>query len=318
MTRLTSSHVKRWDVLGIGCAAVDDLLYVEEFPGPDQKTRVLRSQRQGGGLTATALVAAARAGAVCAYGSQLGFDELSRFTERVLSAENIDLSPLVRRAEAAPVHSTIIVDQTHGTRNIFAERTGETGPAPGHPTDGELAAARVLFIDHHGGENTADAARRALALGVGVVADFERANSPGFEAFFPLADHLIVSRHFASTLTGESKIEAQANALWNQYRAVVVVTAGAHGCWAKSAETGSAPVHFPAFEVPVVDSTGCGDVFHGVYAAALAFGWPLEERIRRASAAAALKAGHAGAQAGIPRREAISAFLASRGHQSSP
>jgi hypothetical protein len=48
----------KYDVLGLGCATVDDLLYVEQFPAPDVKTRVLRSERQGGGLTATALVAA--------------------------------------------------------------------------------------------------------------------------------------------------------------------------------------------------------------------------------------------------------------------
>lgn len=54
----------QWDVLGLGCAAVDDLLYVASFPVPDSKTRVLRAERQCGGLTATALVAAARLGAL--------------------------------------------------------------------------------------------------------------------------------------------------------------------------------------------------------------------------------------------------------------
>ena len=49
-----------FDILGLGAVAVDDLMYVESYPPPDVKTRVLRRERHCGGLTATALVTAAR------------------------------------------------------------------------------------------------------------------------------------------------------------------------------------------------------------------------------------------------------------------
>ena len=48
------------DILGFGALAVDDLLYVDEYPSADSKVRVMRRERQCGGLTGTALVAAAR------------------------------------------------------------------------------------------------------------------------------------------------------------------------------------------------------------------------------------------------------------------
>jgi sugar/nucleoside kinase (ribokinase family) len=79
-----------YDILGLGCATVDDLLYVDSYPPPDTKTRILRSERQCGGLTATALVAAARFGAKCAYAGQLGNDDQSTFVDRALRAEGID------------------------------------------------------------------------------------------------------------------------------------------------------------------------------------------------------------------------------------
>jgi len=47
--------VIRWDVLGIGTAAVDDLLLVERFPQPDSKVDILESYRQGGRLGIPAL-----------------------------------------------------------------------------------------------------------------------------------------------------------------------------------------------------------------------------------------------------------------------
>ena len=51
------------DVLGLGCIAVDELLYVDAYPAADSKMPVRRWERQCGGLTATVLVAAARLGA---------------------------------------------------------------------------------------------------------------------------------------------------------------------------------------------------------------------------------------------------------------
>ncbi len=52
----------------------------------------------------------------------------------------------------------------------------------------------------------------------------------------------------------------------------------------------------------------------GAYASALARGLGLQERIRFASAAAALKATHRGGQAGIPTRAGVEDFLASQPH----
>jgi sugar/nucleoside kinase (ribokinase family) len=86
------------------------------------------------------------------------------------------------------------------------------------------------------------------------------------------------------------------------------VTDGERGCW--FAEAGGVAAHVPAYRVLVVDTTGCGDVFHGVYAAALARGAAIREALEAATAAAALKAGQLGAQAGIPTRAAVERFMA--------
>jgi sulfofructose kinase len=61
----------------------------------------------------------------------------------------------------------------------------------------------------------------------------------------------------------------------------------------------------------VVDTLGCGDVFHGAYAAAIVRGMPPASAIRYASAAAALKAMHKGAQS-APNRQQVEALLAGK------
>src|SRR5439155_26722425 len=98
-----------FDVLGLGAVAVDEWIYVDSYPPPDEKAHVLRTERQCGGLTATALVAAARFGAKCAYAGVLGDDELSQFAIERMRAEGIDLDHLLARHDARPVHSYIVI-----------------------------------------------------------------------------------------------------------------------------------------------------------------------------------------------------------------
>ena len=302
-----------FDVLGLGCTAVDDLLYVPAYPAPEEKVRVRRRERQCGGLTANALVAAARLGARCAFAGVLGDDEDSRFVLDAFRREGVDVTHRVFRPDARPIRSVVIVDESRQTRTILYDLTGSTGADPGLPPEEVIRSARVLFVDHYGVEGMTRAARVARAAGIPVVADLERGDWPGFDTLLALVDHLIVGFDFAARRTGEADPAAAARRLWAPDRAAVVVTCGGQGCWYLGRETAGGVRHHPAFPVAVADTTGCGDVFHGAYAAALARGLPLEERVRLASAAAALKATRPGAQAGIPRRAEVERFLAARG-----
>lgn len=59
------------------------------------------------------------------------------------------------------------------------------------------------------------------------------------------------------------------------------------------------------------DTTGCGDVFHGVYAVGLTRWWELRNCLVLASSAAALKATRHGGQVGIPSMSEVARFLKS-------
>ncbi len=110
---------KRIDILGLGCTAVDELLYVDAYPAEDGKTPVRRRQRQCGGLTATAMVAGARLGCRCTFAGTLGNDEASQFVIQRFREEGIDVTLVCRREEARPVRATIIINPNRQTRTIF-------------------------------------------------------------------------------------------------------------------------------------------------------------------------------------------------------
>jgi ribokinase len=297
------------EVLGLGAVAVDEILHVDHYPAADAKAQVRRRERRCGGLAATALVAAARLGCRCAYAGVLGTDDASTFAAQCMEQEGIDLSQAQCRTDAQIIRSAIIADLGAGTRNIFFDLNGVVGAGDDWPPEEFIHNTRVLLVDNIGMAGMIRAAHLARKAGVPVVADLEDDSAPGFTELLGLVDHLVLSHEFALRYTGEREPARAAQQLWQPDRALVAITCGAAGCWVVS---GGQPVPHPAFAVETVDTTGCGDVFHGAYAAGLALGLDLNACLRLASATAALKASRRGGQESIPKRAEVDRFIKER------
>ena len=294
---------KSWDVLGFGAIAVDELLFVKQYPQIDEKVPVLRKERHGGGNAATALVAVSRLGGRAAYCGVLGDDELSRFSLHELEQEGVDTSPTFHKPDARPFTATVIVDMSQAKRSILFSGEGVVEPDPLDVTDELITSSKVLFVDHQATGIGLHVARLAKKNQIPLIGDFEGALHPRLLELVNMTDHLIVGIDFGRKVAGVTDINNVLRKLANRDRACCVVTAGEKGCW--YCEYGGEIHHFPAYRVQVVDTTGCGDVFHGAYAAGLARGDSLEVRIRFATAAAALMA----MRGAIPHRAALEAFL---------
>jgi sugar/nucleoside kinase (ribokinase family) len=299
--------VAKVDVLGIGCATIDDIIYIYGLPPVDGKARVVSKARDFGGLTATALVAAARLGASCSYAGMLGNDPDSVAVIHDLRRSGVVVSRQLLCRDARPIRSTIITSLDQGTRSIYFDTPPVTGAPPSIP-ERTIRNARVLLLDGYGLDGCLRATKVALSANIPVVADFELDDEKGFPQLLELVDHLILSAHFALHITGTSSITASLRALWNEGRKLVAVTDGSNGCWVTTDHARDV-LHVPAYPVTPVDTTGCGDVFHGAYAAALAFGYPALGAIRFASVVAALKATHLGTRQAIPSRADVEARL---------
>ena len=70
--------------------------------------------------------------------------------------------------------------------------------------------------------------------------------------------------------------------------------------------------HVPALKVNVVDTTGCGDVFHGAYAASIARGEDIPRAIQVATITAGIKAASPGGRNGIPDRAKVETVLSGK------
>ncbi len=297
------------DVLGLGAVAVDDILYVEAYPVANSKVRVLNRERHCGGLTATALVAAARLGCHCAYAGVTGDDESSDFALAALAQAGIRTDLACRRSDRRIHHSTIIVDH-RGTRTLLSDNRSVRSVDETWPAERIIRSCAVLLVDHTAMDGMVRVSRTARSAGIPVVGDLERTESELSGELVDMIDHLIVPEQVALAMTARNEPREAAAALWTGERKIVVVTCGENGCWYLA--DGREPVHQPAYRVHVVDTTGCGDVFHGAYAAGLVLGLSPSDRVRLASATAALKATKRGGQAGCPTMAEVKSLLAGR------
>lgn len=286
-------------LVGGGAAAVDQVLFVDGDLG-DGKGRVLRSERHFGGNIATALVAAARTGVSCAFLGYLPDAAVEPALIEHLRSENVDLSRARMTATTRAIRSTVLVGPD-GQRFIAYD----DDVTMGLPEDLDLdlvRSARVLIIDGYGLSAGIRAAAAAREAGVAVVADIERATDSGIGELFDLADHLVLTRAVALAWTGAESPADAVDALWRAGRSAVVVTSGAQGCWYRTSEDGPNGIvrHEAAPSVVVVDTTGCGDVFHGIYAASLSRGHEVARCVAEATHAAAECATHPGGIAPRP------------------
>jgi sugar/nucleoside kinase (ribokinase family) len=86
---------KPFDVVGVGINVIDYLFRIPHFPEPDTKMDARDAMIQGGGLTATAMVACARLGLRTRYIGKLGGNEIGQMAREELQREGMDLSAAV-------------------------------------------------------------------------------------------------------------------------------------------------------------------------------------------------------------------------------
>ena len=107
---------------------------------------------------------------------------------------------------------------------------------------------------------------------------------------------------------GATNPEATAEKLFARGLGGVVLKRGSDGVWI--ALNGASGVSVPAFAVAAVDTVAAGDCFNGAFAVAQLEGRDAVAAARFASAAAAISVTRRGAQASMPNRAEVDAFLA--------
>lgn len=303
----------RYDVLGVGIAAVDDLLYVADYPPIDCKIPVHGQTRQGGGPACTAMAAVGCLGGRAAFVARFGGNDLSQYIASALEHRGVDTSHIVPDPAGGPYHSVIVVDR-EGHRNVFYDPALYKVVGADDLPAALIQSTGLVLLDHITEPSLIAVAEKVRALGVPLLCDVE-GRTESAKALAGLADYLVVPKGFAVWMSGEADPRAACAQLARERRLATVVTDGAEGCYVCAGPVSSVR-HFAAFKVDAFDTNGCGDAFHGAFGLAISRKLPVELAIVFASASAALKALSCGGQRrgwnALPALDEVAEFLRDR------
>jgi sugar/nucleoside kinase (ribokinase family) len=293
------------DVVGLGECSVDEVWMVPSRPAWGSKLHAERREQLGGGQVATAMVAAARLGLSAAYLGAVGDDLGGRLVLDGLAAERVDVSHVRVVTGGATRSALILVDGESGERTVV-EHLDKRVHIPHDQIDGAaIARARVLHLDATQIATSREAARIARAHGVLVSIDVDHVR-PGLDELLELVDICVTSESVPHQVTGERDLEQALRKLAARTGPFVACTLGPRG--AAALDDGHMLLS-PAFDVPVVDTTACGDTFHAAVIAALLDGQAVGDTLRFANAAAGLKCRDLGRR-GCPTRAEVKTLLA--------
>lgn len=299
------------DILAAGICTIDLIATVASFPQPDGRMDMRSFTPAVGGIAAVASVALARLGARTGFAGVVGDDASGRTIAAALADAGVDATLLSVSARSPTPTIIIISDVARGTRSIL----NPPGIASFHLEPAEAiarvaATARYLHLDHTAFPALADAVLpRCRAAGTLISLD-AGVDFPGLETYLPLIDIYVTTDRQIAAMTGARDIVrglAQVRAAGPR---IVAATLGAEGSVGLGDD--GTPVFVPAFQLPIADTTGAGDVFHGAFLYALLHDQPLTQALTFANAAAALSCRAVGGHPGCPTLAEVHALLATR------
>ncbi|WP_149496696.1 carbohydrate kinase family protein [Roseiconus lacunae] len=299
------------DIVGIGVSVWDSICLLESFP---QRGAVVRAERFvqgiGGGIT-VAMAMASRLGASVALIDALGDDAVGNQIRETLRSESVETRWL-----------QTIVGKTSSTASIWSE-TQEAERTivflPGTACDqimipNDLSdCIKGTKLLHLNGRHLAVCKQAVeIARQHGVLVSFDGGAFRYREETLPLlraADIVIVARQYAEShytaMTGKSAENHTGSELVRFLHddldcQIAAVTHGSRGSdfavrgkINREAVSGVAPAYFFQSAINVdqaVDTTGCGDTFHGAFLAGIAAGGSIQACARLAAEVAGANA----------------------------
>ena len=286
-------------IVVIGNCTLDLAFNLPRFPKPGETLLATGASQDVGGKGANQAVAAARSGASVSFCSAVGRDLHGTAIRQRLEGEGV---PSEHVAEVdAPTDLSIVHVTPEGQNSIVSTCAAAASMemAMVRPLLREAVAGDILLMQ---GNLSRDLTRACLIEGRqrGMTTVLNPAPIHyDLEDLWPLVDCAVPNEVEAEHLTKCAEAAAGARRLLALGAGQAIVTLGAAG--ALLAREGRIAA-IEAESVDTVDTTGAGDVFCGVFAAALGRGLDPARAVRVATGAATLSVTRPGTQRAFPHR----------------
>jgi sugar/nucleoside kinase (ribokinase family) len=230
--------------------------------------------------------------------SAVGDDVFGGMVRAELEREGIDVSAVQVLDDTTSTISSVVIDAT-GARSMTAF-TGCLGRIRLDRIDWQrLPVPRAVLLDGNNPALALAAARWARDHRVPVLLDGGNIAPANLAPLLPLTDIFIPDIQSARRqLGGQGTPAEMCRAFAAEGPAIVCITLGEEGCVAL--EKGELHVAPAVTGIPIVDTTGAGDNFHGAFQFCRLRGWDMARTLAFSNAFAALTCRAVGGRAAIP------------------
>ena len=297
--------MKSFRVVGVGHSCLDKICTVENYPREDDSTHITSIFTQGGGAVATALVALSRLGVSASFIGNGGFDGVTDEIEKLFVADGVDISHLMRREDSHGLESFVMVNPQNGSRTKFPQKDTNPPIFWDKELENTIGEADILHLDGTNWNNAYSALMLAKKHGVTVSLDgcsMQKDNEKN-KTLASLCDILIMNSKYPLKVSGKDNYEEALLEMGTWGPKIVIATLGDKGSLV--VKDGKIVRYGIYKQDKTLDTTGCGDVFHGAFLAAWLEKKDLDYAIRFASATSSLKTRKLGGRAGIPTKNEV-------------
>jgi sugar/nucleoside kinase (ribokinase family) len=241
--------------LFVGLITLDCIYRVDHVPSSDEKLVAEESLLVAGGPATNAAIAFAALGNRARLAGALGQHPLADLIRADLATYSIEVVDLTPQLRSPPPLSTILVTAATGDRAVVSRnavgRQADPTAAPDLLTDVD-----VVLVDGHQMATSHTVAIAAQSQTIPIIID-AGSWKPGFDRVLPLATSVIAAAKF--------QLPDQADTLAALSALGIPEVATTHG---------SSPIQYrdrgtvgtlPVPQVPVQDTLGAGDIFHGAF-----------------------------------------------------
>lgn len=300
-------------IVVFGAINIDLNMRLRHFPGAGETVLTPSYSWTPGGKGMNQAIAAARAGAKVAMVGCVGDDGFGTRALNALKRDGVLASGVLVVDDMPTGCASVMVDKS-GENRIIVAIGANAAAIPEQLPDDILGPGNMLLMQMELDEAVNwEVLKRASELGATTILNLAPARSLPMDALGHL-DYLILNRIEAEQIATKLglKIESDAlklaHVLSKNCGLTCIITLSALGAVAVEGDKGWRVAALDMGD-EVVDTTGAGDTYCGVFAACIQQKVPLAEAMKRASVAGSLSVRAAGAQTAMPYMDDIMASI---------
>lgn len=285
------------EVIVSGLNVVDVLVQLPGQVSPGQKHEVNELTVQGGAPAPNAACVCAMLGHETAYLGRMGKGVISTIAKSEFARYGVSDALFIEDAGAEPAVAVVEIDPETAERTVYYSLKQYRHLALEDVPRELVSRARMVLVDGYEMEANLELLRVANAHGVPSLLDIEAGDPALLNEMLALGTYCILPLVAGQMLAGKKEPERILSVLAERTAGELVLTDGLNGSWSLSS---GRCLHQEAFRVDAVDTTGCGDAYHGAYAAGVLKGMPRRVRMEFAAWVAARVALAMGGRESIP------------------